>query len=207
MINKAQSIDDKILRSIRAHSSASVFSTKDFIRFGKGPAVGQALARLVKAGRLRRVRQGLYDLPRSHPILNQTPTDPTAMVDALMKGNGARWQFSGAYSANLLGLSEQVPAQIVVFTDGTPRRVALGKLTVVFRHAAPRNLLGAGRPAGMVIQALRYMKRAGLTPTEVSQLRRRVDAATKTDLATLTPDTPAWMQPMINRIVADSEKP
>jgi predicted transcriptional regulator of viral defense system len=207
MTKQTQSIDDKILRSIRASSSASVFTTKGFMRFGKGPAIGQALARLVKAGRLRRVRHGLYDLPRSHPILDQTPTDPTAMVQALMKDNGAQWQFSGAYAANLLGLSEQVPAQIVVFTDGTPRRVALGKLIIVFRHAAPRNLLGAGRPAGMVIQALKYMKRAGLTPTAVDQLRRRLDAVTKADLATLTPDMPVWMQPLINRIVADTGKP
>jgi predicted transcriptional regulator of viral defense system len=207
MPKQTQSIDDKILRSIRASSSASVVTTKGFMRFGKGPAIGQALARLVKAGRLRRVRHGLYDLPRSHPILDQTPTDPTAMVQALMKDNGAQWQFSGAYAANLLGLSEQVPAQIVVFTDATPRRVALGKLIIVFRHAAPRNLLGAGRPAGMVIQALKYMKRAGLTPTEVDQLRRRLDAVTKADLATLTPDMPVWMQPLINRIVADTGKP
>ena len=206
MINKSQSIEGKIIRSIRARSSASVFMTKDFRKFGKGPAIGQALARLVKAGRLRRVRHGLYDLPRAHPILDQTPTDPTEMVRALMKDSGAKWQFSGAYAANLLGLSEQVPAQIVVFTDGTPRRVALGKLIIVFRHAAPRNLLGAGGPAGMVIQALKYMKRAGLTPAGVAQLSRRIDAATKADLATLTPNMPVWMQPLINRIVAGSGK-
>jgi len=192
---------------MRARRSAHVFSTKDFIRFGKGPAIGQALARLVKTGKLRRVRHGLYDLPRSHPILDKTLTDPTDVVRALMKDSSAKWQFSGAYAANLLGLSEQVPAQLVVFTDGTPRRVALGKLIIVFRHAAPRSLLGAGRLSGLVIQALRYMKRAGLTPTQVSQLRRRLDGETKIDLATLTPDTPVWMQPLIKQIVGDSEKP
>jgi hypothetical protein len=207
MSNKLQSIDDKIIRSIRARSGASVFSTKDFLGFGKGPAVGQALARLVKAGRLRRVRRGLYDLPRSHPILDQTPTDPTAMVRALMKDSGAKWQFSGAYAANLLGLSEQVPAQIVIFTNGTPRRVALGKLTIAFRHAAPRNLLGSGRPAGLVIQALRHLKKVGLTPADVNQLRRRLNAVTKTDLASLSPNLPIWMQPLINRIVDEAEKP
>jgi hypothetical protein len=112
------------------------------------------------------------------------------MVRALMKDSGSKWQFSGASAANLLVLSEQVPAQIVVFTDGTSRSVPLGKLTNVFRHAAPRNLLGAGRLAGMVIQALKCMKRAGLTPTEVAQLRRRLDGATRGDLARLTPDLP-----------------
>ena len=41
-----------------------------------------------------------------------------------------------------LGLSDQVPAKIVILTDGVPRRVSLGKLTLVFRRAAPRNLFG-----------------------------------------------------------------
>ena len=204
MAKSFQSIDDKVIRSINARRDASVFSAKDFTRFGKGPAIGQALARLVKAGRLRRVRQGLYDLPRPHPILGRTSPDPAAVVQALMKGTAAQWQYSGAYAANRLGLSEQVPAKILVLTDGTPRRLALGKLTLILRHAASRNLLGAGRPAGLVIQALRHLRNTGLSPAHVDRLRQRLDAATKADLATLAPDLPGWMQPIIGRIVAGS---
>jgi len=117
-----------------------------------------------------------------------------------MKGNGARWQYSGPYAANRLGLSEQVPAKIIVLTDGTPRRVALGKLTLIFRHVAPRSLLGSGRPAGLVIQALRHLKKIGLISTAVARLRQRLDAATKTDLTALAPSLPVWMQPIIGDI-------
>lgn len=123
-----------------------------------------------------------------------------------MKGTGAKWQFSGAYAANRLGLSEQVPARIMVLTDGTPRRVPLGKLTLIFRHAAPRNLVGAGRPAGLVVQALRHLHKTGLSPADIDRLRQRLDAATKADLAALTPGLPAWMQPVISRVVASPEQ-
>ena len=75
---------------------------------------------------------------------------------------------SGAYAANLLGLSEQVPARMVIHTDGVPRRVSLGKLTLTFRRAAPRNLVGAGRPAGLVIQALRHLRKDGLDEARLS---------------------------------------
>ncbi|MDI1247744.1 MAG: DUF6088 family protein [Lacunisphaera sp.] len=197
-----QSIDDKIFRSIRARTNASVFLIKDFSEFGKKPAVGQALARLVKAGTLRRVRQGLYDLPRSHPLIGQTAPDPSAMVQALMKDNGAVWQFTGAYAANLLGLSDQVPAQIVVQTAGASRRVALGNLTIVFRHAAPRNLFGAGRPAGLVIQALRHLRKIGMSATTLDRLRHQLDAATKADLKALVSSLPGWMQPLVAQIIA-----
>ena len=190
------------MRSIKARQDASVFSAKDFGGFGKTPAISQALTRLAKANKLRRVRQGFYDLPRSHPLVGQTAPDPTAVVDAMMKGTGTQWQFSGAYAANRLGLSEQVPSKILVLTDGTRRRVPLGNLILIFRHAAPRNLLAAGRPAGLVIQALRHLHKIGLTPAEIDRLRQRLDAATKADLAALTPELPAWMQPVITQIVA-----
>jgi hypothetical protein len=123
-----------------------------------------------------------------------------AVIRALMDGSGAQWQASGAYAANLLGLSEQVPAKIVILTDGVPRRVPLGKLTLVFRRAAPRNLLGAGKPAGLVIQAIRHLRKTGLSPAMVDQLRRQLDADTKAGLRTLAADVAAWMQPIVRQI-------
>src|ERR1017187_400415 len=158
MKTAAQPIDVSILRSMRSSRSASVFSPGHFDGLGNAAAIRKALSRLVKAGTIRRIRWGLYDLPRQHPIVGQTAPDIMATVRALMDGSHAQWQFTGAYAANALGLSDQVPAKIVIQTDGVPRRVALGKLTLVFRRAAPRNLLGAGRRAGLVIQALRYLK-------------------------------------------------
>lgn len=195
-----QSIDGKIIRSIKARRGALAFSAKDFGHLGNRPAVGQGLARLVKQGQLRRVRQGIYDLPKAHPLLGQTAPDPMAVIRALMDGSGAQWQASGAYAANLLGLSDQVPAKIVILTDGVPRRVLLGKLTLVFRRAAPRNLLGAGKSAGLVIQAIRYLRKDGLSPAMIDRLRQQLDADTKADLRTLGPDVAAWMQPVVQQI-------
>ena len=136
-----QSIDGKIIRSIKARKGALAFSAKDFWHLGNRPAVGQGLARLVKQGQLRRVRQGIYDLPRAHPLLGQTVPDPIAVIRALMDGSGAQWQASGAYAANLLGLSDQVPAKIVILTDGPPRRSPAPRT----RFKARRNLSACPR--------------------------------------------------------------
>jgi len=153
-----QTIDKSILHRIRGSGAGSVFAPNQFLDLGNRSAVGVALHRLVKAGKIRRIRRGLYDLPRAHPITGQTAPNIMATVQALMDGSQAQWLFTGAYAANALGLSDQVPAKIIILTNGGPRRVALGKLMLVFRRAAPRNLLGAGRRAGLVIQALRYLR-------------------------------------------------
>jgi|SRR5882724_2127977 len=196
-----QAIDNRIFHRIRSSGAGSVFSPAQFLDLGNRSAVGVALHRLVKASKIRRIRRGLYDLPRSHPITGHTAPNIMAIVRALMEGSHAQWQFTGAYAANALGLSDQVPSKIIILTDGVPRRVPLGKLTLVFRRAAPRNLLGAGSRAGLVIQALRYFHSSPDLSRHVIQLKKTLDADTKRDLASLAPKLPAWMRPLAQQIV------
>lgn len=198
----SKSIDVQILRSIRATGSASAFSTKHFLQFGTRPAVNKALNRLADKGVVRRIRRGLYDLPRSHPVIGKTAPDAMGVVRALMEGSNAVWQVSGAYAANLLGLSEQVPAQIDILTNGISRKVVLGKLTIRFRHASPRNLVGAGTTAGTIIQAVRYLKRDGLSDQMIAKLCRQADASTKKALLKLAPKVALWMQPILKQIAS-----
>jgi len=198
-----QPIEKRILKRIRASGSGCVFSPNQFLNLGNRSAIGVALHRLVRDGKIRRIRRGLYDLPRPHPITGQTAPDIMATVRTLMEGSQAQWQFSGAYAANALGLSEQVPSKIVILTDGLPRRVPLGKLTLTFRRAAPRNLLGAGRRAGLVIQALRYFRGSPDMVRHAARLKKNLDAKTKSDLASLTPKMPAWMRPLAQEIVQE----
>jgi hypothetical protein len=195
-----QTIANRVLNRIRGSGADSVFSPNQFLDLGSRSAVGVVLHRLVKAKKIRRIRRGLYDLPRQHPIVGQTAPNIMATVRALMKGSQAKWQFTGAYAANALGLSDQVPAKIIIMTDGVPRKVSLGKLTLAFRRAAPRNLLGAGRRAGLVIQALRYLQGSPEMPRHVARLRRELDSNTKKDLRSLTPGMPAWMRPLAGEI-------
>ena len=196
-----KTIDKSILNRIRGSRAGSVFSPNQFLDFGNRSAVGVALHRLVKAGKIRRIRRGLYDLPRAHPITGQTAPNIMATVQALMDGSQAQWLFTGAYAANALGLSDQVPAKIIILTDGGPRRVALGKLMLVFRRAAPRNLLGTGRRVGLVIQALRYLRTSPDMARHVARLKKSLDADTKKDLSVLTPKLPAWMRPVAQQII------
>jgi hypothetical protein len=205
MINRSQSIECKVLKSMRARPNAEAVSARHFLRHGNALAVGKALSRLARAGKIRRIRQGLYDLPRRHPVTDQTAPDPMAAVRALMEGSSAQWQVAGAYAANLLGLSEQVPGRIVILTNGTSRQVRLDKLTLVFRRAAPRNLLGAGRPLGLVIQAIQHLRERGLEPARLEVLRTKLDADTKSSLAALMPKLPAWMRPILQRLTGEEK--
>src|ERR1039458_5609148 len=122
-----QSIDAKILNRIYGRGKGCVITPGDFLDLGSRDAVGVALHRLVKKGTLRSLACGLYDYPRTDPDLGPLSPTTDAIVKALKGRDKILLQPSGAYAANLLGLSEQVPMKIVFLTDGPARRVQLGR--------------------------------------------------------------------------------
>ena len=143
------SVPDRIMRRARAGGRGGVFTPSDFLDVAARSAVDQALSRLVKNGKLRRLACGLYDFPKVHPKLGPlSPELPDDVAQALARETGSRVQIAGARAANALGLSTQVPARSTYLTDGPSRRVVLGKRVVDLRHASPKHLIArAVRPA------------------------------------------------------------
>ena len=90
-------------------------------------------------------------------------------------------------------------------TDGVPRRVSLRKLTLTFRRVAPWNLLAAGRPAGLVIQALRHLRAEGLEEAQLFELQFRLDSSTRAELAQLSPKLAAWMRPLVKKLTLEEK--
>jgi len=206
-MNSAYPVDDRILRSLWSSKNPLPVSPKDFENIGKPSSIRQAMARLVKAGKLRRIRRGLYERPRVHPIIGQTPSDPLAVVESIMLERSAPWQVSGAYAANLLGLSEQVPAQLVINTTAQVSPISLGNIQIRFRRVAPSSLVGGRRQTGLVIQAVRHLGPNGVTQQSINRLQRQLKPATKRELQKLVLQVPRWMKPVIQQLAASGPTP
>jgi hypothetical protein len=193
------SVLNKILRRASARGRGSVFTPADFLDLGSRAAVDQALSRLTKDGRLRRLARGLYDNPRVHSRFGPLAPALAVVANALARETGSSLQVTGAQAANALGLSTQVPARSVYLTDGPSRRVVLGKRIVDIRHASPKYLVGAGSMAGTVVQALRHLGPSSVSAV-VNAALPHVTATDRRILAKGTNQAPAWMRPALNRI-------
>ena len=199
----ADSLAGKILKQIRAHRPAhglKLLSPSDFAALGSRRAVDVALHRLVDRGALRRVARGLYYVPHVHPVLGALDPTPEAIAQALATKHRLRLQPSGAYAANLLGLSEQVPLRLVYLTDGPNRRMRVGQQEIVFRHTTPRNMATAGRTSGLVIQALRHLGQRHADQAVVDRLRRRLSDEDRARLADDIPLAPAWIGEIMRQV-------
>ena len=152
---------------------------------------------------IRRLARGLYDYPKEHPVLG--PLDPSAetIARALAGRDRTRLQPAGAYAANTLGLSEQVPARIVFLTDGPARVVKVGRTTIHLRRTTPKNMETAGRLSGILIQALRELGRDHVTPARIAHLRRTIPAAKRQELLKDIRLAPAWMHPIFRDLAGE----
>jgi hypothetical protein len=190
----------QILSRILAHGRGWVFTPKAFADLGDPRAAGVVLGRLVAKGKIRRLTQGLYDYPKAHPRIGVLSPDPDAIARALAGSERIRLLPAGAYAANLLRLSEQVPAKIVFLTDGPTRIVRVGRQEIRFRRTTPRNMATSGRISGTVIQALRYLGKANITPERIATLRTSLKPGDRRALLKDSLLAPAWIRPHLHSV-------
>jgi len=195
-----QTIDSKLRSRIYGHGRGAVFTPNDFLDLGGRDAVDKALSRLTARGVIRRLARGLYEYPREHPELGTLSPDLEKVAKALAGKHRIRLQPAGAYAANLLGLSEQVPAKIVFLTDGPSRTVKIGRQEIQLRRTTPRNMAAAGRLSGLLMQAFRSLGQQHITPQRLTRLKRTLPAKERKQLIKDLPLAPTWMHPFFREL-------
>jgi len=188
-----QSIESKALSRIYGKKRGWVFTPAHFLDLGNSASINQALKVLCDRGSIRRLARGLYDYPRKHSKLGPLTPSPEAIAEALAGRDQIRIQPSGAYAANLLGLSLQVPAKRIFLTDGSNRTVNVGNQTITLKRTTPRNMATAGRISGLVIQALRHLGQKNVHNEMLSKLAQRLSAEDREVLMRDIKLAPAWI--------------
>ena len=200
-----QSVDKKIISRIYGHKRGWVFTPDDFKDLGSRNAVASALKRYVQKGTIRRLTRGLYDYPATDPELGVLEPAVDAIVLAISRRDAIQFQPSGAYAANLLGLSVQVPTTIVYLTDGRTQKLSVHGRTIEFRNAAPQTMVTAGTITGLVIQALRHVGRENVDYRVVSQLDATLDSDDRQRLKRDIRHAPEWIAEIIRGLEDDFE--
>ena len=198
-----QSIDSKILAAIKGRGPGYVFVPADFLELGSRQAVDVVLHRLVAKGTIRRLARGIYDYPKHHPVLGLLSPSAETVARALAGRDHTRLQPAGAYAANALGLSDQVPAKVVFLTAGPTRTVKIGPTTIQLRRTTARNMAAAGRLSGLLIQALSELGKEHITPQRRALLKRTLPAHKRRELIKDLKLAPAWMHPIFRELAEE----
>ncbi len=202
--NMPLSIESRVLASIRGRGRGCVIVASDFLAIGSRGAVDLALHRLTGKRIIRRLARGVYDFPKEHSMLGLLAPSAEAVAKALAGRDHIRITPTGAYAANALGLSEQVPAKVVFLTDGPTRTVKIGTTIIRLRRTTARNMAAAGRLSGLLIQALRELGKEHITQKYCDYLKRTLPAEKRRELVKDLKLAPAWMHPIFRELAEET---
>jgi hypothetical protein len=192
--NMFQSIEKQVEKSIKSKPKGTLVMADDYLNYGSADAIRQALGRLVNKQVIVRVAQGIYVRPKISKLLGALVPSAEEVAEAIAKRDRIRTLPTGSYALNALGLSTQVPMNIVLLTDGSPREIKVGRRTIKFKKTTPKNLLSKGNISRLVIQALKEIGNGKVTIEEENKiillLKKEEVKALKHDIQL----APIWIQ-------------
>ncbi len=205
MKKTGKNVDNQILSRIYGHKRGWVFIPDHFKRLGSRDAIASSLKRHKQAGLIRQLARGLYDYPKIDPQLGPLQPSTDDIARALAGRDATRLQPSGAYAANLLGLSNQVPMKVVYLTDGRSRTVQIDKRQIILKHTTPRNMVTAGKSSGLIIQALKHLGKENVNDQVIAQLDRRLDTDARKQLVRDIRYAPAWIADIFRKLTDEAK--
>jgi hypothetical protein len=202
----AQTSKIKIVTRIKRLGLGKTFAAKDFLDIASRGMVDVTLAGMARSGQIRRIRRGLYDVPKKNAALGGM-LSPDINEAARTLARRYRWKIvpEGAWAANLLGISRQVPARIVYLSDGPATKIQIGRRSIHFKHARPQALSGSAGTAGLVVQALRYVGKDAVNRRLISRLRRILSDAERRRLVRATRFGVDWIYETARKIAGVSQ--
>jgi hypothetical protein len=188
-----KSTDTLIAGKIKRAPRGTLFFPENFTECGSSGAVRLALHRLIKKGEIVRVAQGIYVLPKEDKLPGKILPTLDEIALTIAKRDRARVVPTGVQALNRLGLSTQVPMNVVYLTDGAARKIKVGKRSIHFKRATPKNLSAKGEISSLVIQALRAIGKDKVTEAEKEKVLNYLNKEKRNHLMHDMKLAPVWI--------------
>ncbi len=197
---------NKIESIIKQTEKGKLIFISDFSEFGNYDTVRKSLQRLVNKGLVTRISKGIYYVPKKDNILGNLYPSAEEIGKAIAKRDKARIIPTGAFAQHLLGLSTQIPMNVVYLTDGSARKVKIGNQTIVFKKTSPKNLSFESQLSSLLIQALKSKKENNVTETDKKILKEIIKKSN--ELEKIKKDiqiAPVWIRKIVLQILSEIE--
>lgn len=175
-------IHEAIRQSLSDQRAGSIIFPSDFRGHGSEDAIKMALSRLAKTGLVKRIAHGIYYKPFIDPILGELQPSAEAIAESLAERQRIKIRPARAFALHKLGLTTQVPTKLIYLTDGTPRKLKLGKAIIEFKSTTPKKMALNGTISSLLILALEELDLEHLHPETESRIRYLLQAGDRSEL-------------------------
>ncbi len=202
----SQSIENKVLEHLKYRQRGKIYFTNDFATLGTSESIRKSLSNLVKKDILIRLTQGIYLYPKIDKDLGVLYPSVDDVCRAIAKRDKARIEPTGVFALHSLGLSTQIPVNVVYLTDGIPRKIKYGNRTIKFKKTAPKNLAMKGKVSSLVIAALKQIGKENVSQEVELQLTKALKKESVENVKHDAQLAPVWISKLIFQLVNNIEK-
>ena len=196
-----QSLEDKILTKVSKCGRGFIFFSSDFIKIGEYKSISKALERLTNSSAIIRVARGIYCYPKIDKELGLGVLYPSIedIASAIAKRDKARIAPTGDYALNRLGLSTQVPTNIVFLTDGSPRKVLIyDKHHITFKRVTPKTIAYKNDIVMLLVFALKEIGESNISPEQLEKIKVILKNISKEVISEDLVLMPIWIRNIIS---------
>lgn len=199
-----ESIANQIEKRIESKKRGVFIFSSDFVDIATPENVTKVLQRMMKAGKIIRVCQGVYYYPRIDTKYGLGVIKPTTteIALAIAKRDGVDIFPTGSYALHALGLSTQVPANAVFITNGSPRKINIGrKKDILFKHSDNAlNFEYKSKEMQLVVAALKEIGKGLATEEELTIIKEIVDRVPENQFKHDLALAPNWIIKLIKTL-------
>lgn len=178
----------------------------DFLEISDYDTVRKSLQRLTEKGLLIRLSKGIYYYPKQDKLLGLIYPSAEQIAVAIAKRDKSRIIPTGSYAMYRLGLTTQVPMNVVYLTDGSARKIKTGKQSIVFKKTSPKNLSTKNQLSSLIIQGLRAIGKENMTQTNILKIEKIIlDSKEMNALYNDILRAPVWIQKIVLEILKKIE--
>ena len=203
----ANGYSKQIQERIGDAEDGTIFISSDFTDIADTETVRRNLNRLTQAGMIRRILKGVYEKPKYSKLLGEyVAADPGMVAKALARNY--HWTIApcGNTALNLLGLSTQVTAVWSYISDGPYKTYEWNSTKLEFRHRTNREITGLSYTTALVIQSLKTLGSANVTPEIIETLSRKLNEADKAAMLKEAAESTDWVYDTIKQICGGQER-
>lgn len=196
-----QSFHQQVLNKIQEFERGSIFFPADFAFIGNDVSVRQALSRICKDVTIVRLSKGIYLYPVIDEEFGVLYPSVERIARSIAKRDRSRIIPTGSFALNRLGLSTQVPMNVVFLTDGITRKINIGKQTITFRHTHPKSLSYQGKITPLAVAALKEIGKDKISHNELLIIKMALQSESKETVLNDANLAPKWITDIIKTLI------
>lgn len=190
---------------ISGHGRGWAFSSKDLMGRWSRQQADTMLSELARIGKIRRLTRGLYDYPEYSPFLkSELAPNMEQVAGAFARKFNWRIVASGETALNLIGLSTQIPARYVFFSDAPARSYDILGTRLEFRKTTLKDIGFKHKESALIVQALKALGKEQITGEVIEQIRNWIKPSHRPRILRDAKGTTDWIYEAMKSICGES---